>query len=314
MLRAFCACLALVMALTLGSTGDSDAQSRSRRHQRHQQQTQPEPPPPPPPQPETPPPPVPQPAPVPAQPPPPVQQPIPYPTEQSPLPVKIMEAPKSDAELAAEQKDRDDRAALTERLTIYAGLLIAVGLFLALAFALQALYLWFALRAVWRSAVAAERNMTAVRRAFVYIGSMTWDVAGANVKVGPVWANSGTTPTRSLRISTNWKASHGELPPDFTYTYPRPPERLLLGSNARTEAGSMLIPMRDIQAAIEDRVQLYVWGRATYEDVFDGTEPHFVEFCHRIEAKGTAPNDIALTFVHYGHHNRSEQDSQRSAA
>ena len=32
-----------------------------------------------------------------------------------------------------------------------------------------------------------------------------------------------------------------------------------------------LIPMRDIQAAIEERVQLYFWGRATYEDMFEGT-------------------------------------------
>jgi hypothetical protein len=253
-----------------------------------------------------------QPAPVQAPPPPPVQQP--YPTEQSPFPVKIIDEPKTAAEIASEQKDRDERAVLTERLTIYAGLLIAVGAFLALAFALQALYLWLALRAVRRSAVAAERNMTAVRRAFVYVGSMAWEAAGASVRVSPVWANSGTTPTRSLRISTNWKASHGELPPDFTYGYANPPERLLLGSSARTEAGTVLIPMRDIQAAIEGRVQLYIWGRATYEDIFERTEPHFVEFCHRIDAKGATPNDVTLTFVHYGHHNRSELDSQRSAA
>jgi hypothetical protein len=313
MLRAFCVCLALVMTLTLGSSSDSDAQSRARRQQRHQQQTQPEQPPPPPPQQPEAAPVMPQPEPRPA-PPQPVQQPIPYPTEQSPFPVKIMEAPKTEAELAAEQKDRDERAALTERLTIYAGLLIAVGAFLALAFALQALYLWFALRAVRRTVQASEHNMTAARRAFVYVGSMTWEAAGASVKVSPVWANSGTTPTQSLRISANWKASHGELPPDFTYTYTNPPERLLLGPNARAEAGTMLIPTRDIQAAIEGRVQLYVWGRATYEDIFERTGPHFVEFCHRIEAKGATPDSMALAFVHYGHHNRSELDSQRSAA
>jgi len=310
MMRAFCACLALVMALTLASTGDSDAQSRTRRQPRHQQ----EPPPPPPQQPE-PAPPVAQPEPPPA--PQPVQPQFPYPTEQSPLPVKIVDAPKAsktEAELAAERQDRDERAELTERLTLYAGLLIAIGALLALAFALQALYLWLALRAVRRSAVASERNMTAVRRAFVSVGAMTWEAAGASVKVSPVWTNSGTTPTRSLRVSGNWKVSHGELPPDFTYGYANPPERLLLGPNARAEAGSVLIPMRDVQAAIEGRVQLYVWGRATYEDIFEGTQPHFVEFCHRIEARGTTPNDLALTFVYNGHHNRSELDSQRSAA
>jgi hypothetical protein len=238
----------------------------------------------------------------------------PRPVEQAPVPVKVIEPPKTEAELAAEQKERDERSALTNQFVIYAGLLVAVGFFLVIAFAFQALYLWLALRGVRRSAALAERNMTAMRRAFVHVGSMTWSVAGANVKVAPLWANSGTTPTRNLRISSNWKASHGELPADFTYTYTRPPERLLLGSNGQAEVGALLIPMRDIQAALEDRVQIYVWGRATYEDIFEHTEPHFVEFCHCLEVKGTAPHDLTLTFVHYGLHNRSDEDSQRAAA
>ena len=48
--------------------------------------------------------------------------------------------------------------------------------------------------------------------------------------------------------------------------------------------------MRDIQAAIEERVQLYFWGRATYEDMFEGSEPHFLEFCYRLDVTGTAPD------------------------
>ena len=143
---------------------------------------------------------------------------------------------------------------------------------------------------------------------------MNWSPAGTNVKISPTWANSGSTPTRNLRISTNWKASHGELPADFVFTYTRPPERLFLGPGGRADVGSVLIPMRDIQAAIEDRVQIYFWGRATYEDMFEGSEPHFIEFCHRLEVKGTAPHDLTLTFVHYGLHNRSDEDSQRAAA
>jgi hypothetical protein len=71
--------------------------------------------------------------------------------------------------------------------------------------------------------------------------------------------------------------------------------------------------MRDIQAAIEERVHLYFWGRATYEDVFEGSAPHFVEFCYRLDVKGTAPNAIALVFSHYGPHNRTDEDSQRPA-
>jgi hypothetical protein len=102
-----------------------------------------------------------------------------------------------------------------------------------------------------------------------------------------MWANAGTTSTRRLRVATNWKASHGELPPDFDINYVRAPENLFLGPSARSEFGTVFIPMRDIQAAIEQRLHLYVWGRATYDDMFEGSESHFFNFCHRLEVAGT---------------------------
>jgi hypothetical protein len=311
MSRAFCACLAsAVAALVLLTAGDLSAQAqRSRRHTPpHVQQPEPPPtPPPPPPDQAVQPPPQPTP-PQAAQ----REQPaVAAPSEQNPVPVRIVEQPKSAAQLAAEQQDRDEQAALNDRLLIYAGLLVAVGFFLFIAFLLQALYLWLALRAIRRSAQASERNMTTAQRAFVYLGNVSWSIAGVNVKISPVWANSGSTPTRSLRISTNWRAWHGDLPADFVYNYTRAPERLFLGSNGRIEVGSLLIPMRDIQAAIEERVTLYVWGRATYEDIFDGTKPHFIEFCHRLEVTGSTPDKVSIAFTHYGPHNRSDEDAMR---
>ena len=194
---------------------------------------------------------------------------------------------------------------------MYSGLLVVIGLLLAVAFLAQALYLWLALRGVRKSTRAIERNMTTAQRAFLYIGAMAWSPAGQNVKISPTWANSGSTPTRNLRISTNWKTSHGELPADTVFTYTRPPERLFLGPSGRADVGAVLIPMRDIQAAIEDRVQLYFWGRATYEDMFEGSEPHFLEFCYRLDVTGATPDKIALTFTHFGAHNRSDEDSVR---
>ena len=66
--------------------------------------------------------------------------------------------------------------------------------------------------------------------------------------------------------------------------------------------------MRDVQAAIEERVFLYVWGRATYDDVFEGSKPHFFEFCHRIEVSGGAPNNLTLGFIQHGAHNGTDED------
>jgi hypothetical protein len=227
--------------------------------------------------------------------------------------VRVVPAPKTEQELAAERADRERWTALDNRLLILAGVLAALGIFQAIAFAVQGMFVWFALRAMRRSAQFAERNAILAQRAFVHVSSLAWSLVGGNVKVSPIWENNGTTPSRSLRISTSWKAWHGELPADFAYSYTRPPDRLFLGPRGKTDAGSLIIPMRDIQAAIEERVQLYYWGRATYEDVFEGSTPHSVEFCYRLEAKGTAPNAIAIAFSHYGPHNRTDEDSQRPA-
>jgi hypothetical protein len=307
MLRAFCACLALALTLSLISTGAVEAQSQRRREQ--QQQRQPEPPPPP--QPAQPP----QPAPQPAAPQIAPQPEPPRPAPTPPPPAAVVEPAKSAEQLAREQQERDqereERETFNNRLLMYSGLLVAVGVLLAVAFLVQTLYLLLALRSMRKAANTGQRNMTTAQRAFLYIGAMAWSPAGTNVKVMPTWANSGTTPTRNLRISTNWKTSHGELPADFVFTYTRAPERLFLGPGGRADVGAVQIPMRDIQAAIEDRVGLYFWGRATYEDMFEGSEPHFLEFCYRLDVSGATPDKIALTFTHYGAHNRSDEDSQR---
>ena len=115
------------------------------------------------------------------------------------------------------------------------------------------------------------------------------------------------------RISTNWKASHGELPADFDINYVRPPENLFLGPNGKAEIGTVFIPMRDIQAAIEERLHLYVWGRATYDDMFEGSKPHFFEFCQRLQVTGEAPGNIDLSFTQFGLSNGSDEDSRLSA-
>jgi hypothetical protein len=247
------------------------------------------------------------------QPPPPAAAPPPRPAEQPPVPVRVVPTPKTEEELAAEREQRERWSSLDTRLQVLAVLLAALGLFQIVVFSVQALFVWFALRAMRRSALLTERNMTMAQRAFVHVSSLAWSAAGAGVKVSPTWENNGTTPTRSLRISTAWKAWHGELPADFAYSYTRPPDRLFLGPKGKSDTGFVVIPMRDLQAAIEERVALYFWGRATYEDVFEGTPPHFVEFCYRLDVKGTTPNAVTLAFSHYGPHNRTEEDTQRPA-
>ena len=239
------------------------------------------------------------------------QAPVPVRVVDSPLAVRVVEGPKSAAQLDAEQQERTDRRAFSDQLLIYAALLVAVIAFLAIAFALQTIYLGVGLRALRRSAQRIDRNVLTAQRAFVYLGALDWSATGANVRISPIWANAGTTPTRRLRISTNWKASHGELPADFDINYLRAPENLFLGPSARSEFGATFIPMRDIQAAIEERLHLYIWGRATYDDMFEGSQPHFFEFCHRIQVTGETPGNIGLRFTQFGPSNGSDEDHRQ---
>lgn len=225
-----------------------------------------------------------------------------------PVQVQVVPSPKTDAQLDAEQRDHDERAALSEQLELYAALLVAIAAGLALAFVVQALYLAGGLRAMRRLAQTADRNAIAAQRAFIHLGELAWRVDGTNVRITPAWVNTGTTPTRSMRISTNWKASAGELAADFAYIYTRPPEPLFLGPHGRAALGTVAIPMRDIEAAIDERVYLYVWGRAAYEDIFEGSKPHHFEFCHRVVVTGMPPGSLTLAFVQHGLRNSTDQD------
>ncbi len=285
------------MALALLAAGDSGAQTRQPPVTQGQGQVQAPPD-------------APQVAPADAQPPA-AQGPVPVQIVDPPLAVRVVPSPKTEAQFDAERRERDERAALSDQFLMFAALLVAIGAFLAIAFMLQAFYLGLGLRAMRRSASLAERNITAGQRAFVYLGSLGWSAAGDNVRISPIWANAGSTPTRNLRIGTNWKASHGELPVDFPYAYVRAPERLFLGPSGKAELGTVLIPMRDIQGAIEERLQIYIWGRATYEDIFEDTKPHYFEFCHRIEVAGATPNNVAVTFTQHGFRNGCDEDSQK---
>ena len=42
--------------------------------------------------------------------------------------------------------------------------------------------------------------------------------------------------------------------------------------------------------------------------MFEGSKPHFFEFCHRLEVTGETPDKIALSFTQFGLSNGSDED------
>ena len=82
------------------------------------------------------------------------QGPMPVRVTDQPLAVRVIDQPRTEAQIAAEQRDRADRVALSDQLLIFAALLVAVGAFLAIAFAVQVFYLGAPCEAIRRRPTA----------------------------------------------------------------------------------------------------------------------------------------------------------------
>ena len=116
-----------------------------------------------------------------------------------------------------------------------------------------------------------------------------------NWRVGPVWQNSGDTPTRGLQIYTDGLLTNVPIPAtfDFNQTDPAvPPGPGMLGpkmSSAGGQAPHMPAPgltphdLLDIQ---NGRRFLYLWGWARYRDGLPGTPEHITRYCWRIMCTG----------------------------
>ena len=207
----------------------------------------------------------------------PPQAPMPVRVIDQPLAVRVIDQPKTEAQIAAEQRDRADRAALSDQLLIFAALLVAVGAFLAIAFAVQVFYLGLGLRAM-RQLFAEGRPQR------------DGDAAGLRLRQrADVERRGRQRPDQpdmvELRHDADPQASDRHQLEGFARRVAARLRHQLRRSRRRTcssdraprpSSAAIFIPMRDIQAAIEQRLHLYVWGRATYDDLFEGTQAAFL--------------------------------------
>jgi hypothetical protein len=163
-----------------------------------------------------------------------------------------------------------------------------------------------AARATQRAASSASHNVQAMvdsnninreamhrgQRAYVWFSPIDPVIAGVkdkdrnyelakwNIQV-PV-ENAGNTPTKDLKMCFNWVIRKDELPENFTYpdqVHPAVHTPLIIGPKGRIFTGSIVISNEDIQKIRVRESRLYLYGWATYHDVFEGTSLHRTEFC-----------------------------------
>ena len=226
-----------------------------------------------------------------------------------PLAIKVIEQPKTEAQIDAEQKERADRAAFSDQLLILAALLVAVGAFLAIAFAVQVFYLGLGLRAMRRSCAEgrAQRHGDAARLRL----RQRSDVERRR-RQRPGSARSGRTPARRR------PASFGSAPTGRRRTASCGPTSTSTMSGRRRTCSSDRAPRlssarSSFRCAISRRRSnsacISMSGAAPPTTImFEGTKPHFFEFCHRVEVAGETPDNMRLSFTQFGSSNGSDED------
>jgi len=181
------------------------------------------------------------------------------------------------------------------------------------------------------SNVTNKETLVDVQRAFVFLnGFQAMKIQDVNRKVfgwsfAPVWENSGTTPTRNLRIhvSSQWRPD--ALPDNFGFpdlwSDPQAPHveiPILLGPKA-TIAGTSITFAPDLIMKVNTRQEhIYFWGWATYRDVFSKTPMHVTKFCQELTGFGDNPfapiavGPIPITLSNCNHNNCADEECKQN--
>jgi hypothetical protein len=124
------------------------------------------------------------------------------------------------------------------------------------------------------------------------------------------WKNNGTTPTKNMRIAVNWTHWMGDLSAGFDYRYGDERPRMFLSPQATEWSAAIEIPPHVANAASKGDGHIFIWGRVDYEDIFPSTQPHFTQWCYRVNIS-IIDNQVHPTrYVAFGDYNNSDEDSR----
>jgi hypothetical protein len=212
-------------------------------------------------------------------------------TEQVPLVVKVI-PPEATPEAKKREEDKSEQDRKLADYTAY--LFYATG-FLGLSTAGLAIVAYCQMReargsidAAKRAADTAERALTVVERAFCSISNIsnyTISIRGelSFFSVRLHVANSGRTAAINYAAFTNVVAI-GMIPDDFRFPDARNQTEGFSVVSPRSETYlPAIIPIQDAIAAYERRKRILVYGWIEYDDVFENSPRHRIEFCLELE-------------------------------
>lgn len=265
-------------------------------------------------------------------------------TDKSPLIVKLSTSEKSEDEVEKEAYDRGEKRTLDRDMTTYTRLTAYATLVLLLIAAIQAALFWWQLKmlkitlqdgtraskaadisakASQLSADIAMRSMVTSARPYVHHSGIQY-ISHANQTTGEIfwrlhlqWRNSGNTPTRGLRVFAKFELLDTEKPRDFLFEFESKATANLVGI---PPGGGLASTLGDFTGEQLDDVKagrkfLYIWGKATYQSVFEEAGEHITKFCvqaQNITGDPTKAWDenvpFGIQFAVFGNQNCSDED------
>jgi hypothetical protein len=106
------------------------------------------------------------------------------------------------------------------------------------------------------------------------------------------WVNNGTTPSKSTLMQSNVTVGR-DLPTRSLDFSSLPQSKIMsgvIGPKAGIQVQPSFISLKDFEDVAQERTHMFMWGWATYKDVFSNT-PRLSEYCFDVQgANWTKPN------------------------
>jgi hypothetical protein len=178
-------------------------------------------------------------------------------------------------------------------------------------------------KAAQDSADIARTSMVAGDRAYVHFNACRWTSHRQDSqspvfwRLRPRWINSGNTSTRQLRLYVCYELLNAPLPENYKFTQIAHERRpVAMAPQGQFESQSRDFWGNELLAVKESRKVLYVWGVATYRDVFPNTPEHVTKFCvvatnitgNPLEPWDEKTNIFDIAFAHIDRHNCADED------
>jgi hypothetical protein len=240
-------------------------------------------------------------------------------TDQSPLIVTIHKTAEEERDARETRYEREKQSANDRTFSAVSAFL---GFLTLIVIAVQAYFLWRAVRGADTSANISRQALVEVQRAFVFLRTFEFNFINRDVHILPLRENSGSTPANNRTNWASWKSFVEEPPPGFyladldangqesdksrTFT------TTFLGPHATQFADVLTIPLDTVKAVNDRDARLFIWGWTEYRDVFEGTPIHRTEFCNEVVVADFVRDDAAdrtkayLRLIIYGPYNTAK--------